>query len=174
MPYRKMSPLILAAVLQASLFSLVCSAHAQNASASHLGKYAELSTYCGKQLAAVDVSTIPEFGCFVLSAGHSATGTFSGHLVEVSVDDKGEEAFKVDGTVIEDLSDPHKQPPNLTNLPFVHTSGSGYGICKDPNSFYCPSDITVFSRNPNKTVLFQVNECLPPNYKVCVSAKENW
>jgi hypothetical protein len=114
-----------------------------------------------------------QVGCFYLSAGHQALGTFATHLVEVAVDATGAEVFKVDGHVVVEMHG----TPTSTNLPFVKAGGvAGYSICKGEAGRYsgCPSSITIFSRDPDKVVLFVVSECLPPKYSLCVTTQENW
>jgi hypothetical protein len=149
--------------------------HAQQSADSHLGVYGKLSTYCGKQVIPRDPSAIPEFGCFYLSAGRGAKGTFATHRVEISVDGAGKEAFKVDGTLVVDTHD----TATWTNLPYVMAGGAaGYSICEGPtdriSGLGCPSTIEVWSRNPDKTILFLVSECLPPEYRQCVVSQAGW
>jgi hypothetical protein len=109
-----------------------------------------------------------------LITGHSAKGNFSGHQIEVSVGPTGMEAFKADGMAVMSMFDRTKRPSVFTNLNYVRPSGgsSGYAICLDGSG--CPSDITVFSRNSDKTVLFLVSECVPPDYHRCETTQENW
>jgi hypothetical protein len=155
-----------------ALAAAAASPHAQD---SNLGNYGQPSTYCGHAPIPVNGTSIPQIGCFVLSSGRSAQGTLAGHLVNVSVDAKGQEVFAVDGTVVVETFEPKKQPSRFTNLPFVHTRGvAGYGICQVATDDACPVNITVFDRRPDKTILFVVSECLAPGYRVCVSTQENW
>ena len=139
---------------------------------SSLRKYGLPQTYCGTEAIPQDITTIPWIGCFTLSADHSATGTFSNHQVEVAVDANGEEVFTVDGTVITTIRFP--QRASETNVPYVHVTSSGYGFCDEAGAAFCPSSITVFSRNSDRSVLFMVAECLPPTYRVCVLTQQNW
>jgi hypothetical protein len=141
--------------------------------APSLGSYGRVDSYCGKEEITKDISKIPWIGCFYLSEGRSAAGEFLGHHVEVKVNINGEEDFTVDGTPVSVVHDKNISKSG-TNLPFVHISGTaGYWICEgtDPG---CPSKIEVFWRTPDKSILFEVVECLPPNYKECVSTQPNW
>lgn len=158
--------------------ALIATLNANNANAqfssplSSLGAYGRLSTWCGSKPIPRDVTALPSIGCFELSPGRSAVGTISGHRIEVSVDEKGQEVFRADGTVVTEL---HDRLHRFTNLPYVHTMGvDGYKFCSDASSPSCPSDITVFSRNQDKTILFFVSKCLPPDYRVCVTTQQNW
>jgi hypothetical protein len=109
-----------------------------------------------------------------LSSGHKATGAFSGHNVEVGVGPDGTEEFRVDGVLVEDKIGVNKTPSG-TNLPYVHSGGvAGFSFCSDSNSAQCPSSITVHSRNNDKTILFSITECLPPDYHRCVGNQANW
>lgn len=124
---------------------LPCS-RAQEPAETHLGAYGRASTYCGADAIPRNKPIIPQVGCFYLSAGHQALGTFATHLVEVAVDATGAEVFKVDGHVVVEL----RRTPTLTNLPFVRAGGvAGYSICKGEagRSSGCPSSITIFSRD---------------------------
>jgi len=138
---------------------------AQNMAPSPLGSYARLNTYCGDQPIPKDNTAIPQFGCFLLSAGHAAEGNFSGHRVEVTVGLTGDEIVLVDGTALSYLQDRNRRPPSFTNLDYVLPTGgdSGFRFCSDGSHTYCPSGITVFSRNSDKSVLFSMSECLPPD-----------
>jgi len=152
---------------------LLAQARAQDPAQSNLGVYGKTSTYCGPQAIPRNSPTIPEIGCFYLSPGHRATGTLSTHRVEVSVDSAGKEAFKVDGALVMEARD----TASGTKLPYVGVGGvAGYRFCEGPTdrNTGCPADITIFSRNSDKTVLFMVSECLPPEYHLCVSTQENW
>lgn len=134
-----------------------------------LGAYSDVKSYCGTGPLPRNVATIPWIGCFILSPGHGAAGTFSNHLVEVTVGENGEEVFTVDGTVIKD------QPtPSRTNVEFVHPTVGGYSFCEAAGPDACATSVGVWSRNPDHTVLFTVAECLPPTYHVCVLSQENW
>jgi hypothetical protein len=140
---------------------------------SPIGVYGKTSTYCGAEAIQRNPPTIPQIGCFYLSAGHGATGTFATHLVELSVDGAGKEIFKVDGTRITDTHD----TATWTNLAYVSAGGvSGYSICEGPTdrNSGCPSSLTIFSRDPDKAVLFLVSQCLPPDFRVCVTTQSNW
>jgi hypothetical protein len=149
-------------------------AYALDSNSSPLGAYASTNTFCGNEAIPQNITAIPWIGCFSLSAGHTASETFSGHNVEVAVDAAGQEAFTVDGTLVTDIFGPHR-PASGTNLPFVHEcSGSGYSFCQAPTSASCSPCLTVFSRNPDKSVLFMVSECFPPTNHVCVSTQRNW
>jgi hypothetical protein len=165
----KIKPVV--SILLAICMMLLVEARAQDL--SNLGVYGKTSSYCGRGAVPRDVSTIPLIGCFYLSAGHGAKGTLSKHRIDLSVDSAGNEVFKVDGTLITDTRD----TASLTNLPYVGAGGvAGYRICEGATdrNIGCPTTITVFSRNPDKTVLFEVVECLPPGYRLCVSTQENW
>jgi hypothetical protein len=146
---------------------------AQVPAESPLGSYGKLSTFCGEKAIPRNEPTIPQVGCFYLSAGHRATGTFAKHRVEVSVDDAGTEIFAVDGTRIVDAHD----TATWTNLPFVSVGGvAGYSICEGPTDRRsgCPSNINIFSKDTSKTVLFLVSKCFAPEYRFCVSSQESW
>jgi hypothetical protein len=152
---------------------LLAQTQAQQPSESHLGAYSKTSTYCGVEVIPRNQSTIPQVGCFYLSAGHRATGTVATHLIELSVDDAGMEIFKVDGQRITDTRD----TATRTNLPYVKAGGvAGYSICEAPTdrNSGCPSSIRIFSPDPDKAVLFVVSECLPPEYHSCVTTQANW
>lgn len=138
-----------------------------------MAKFAVPKTYCGTDDVPRDVTTIPWIGCFVLSAGHSATGTLSNHRIEVTVGADGYEVFTADGTEIV-TNRPPQQPASGTNLPYVHVAGSGYAFCKDAGMPRCPTNIGVFSRNADHSVLFTVAECYGPEYHVCVLTQKNW
>lgn len=148
---------------------LLChQAAAQSSNSSPASSYALL---CGDDPISRDASTIPWIGCFYLSAGHSATGTFANQKVEVSVDAAGNDIFKVNGTVVTRTRDPQG-----TNVPYVRPTGSGYSVCPDATSDNCSSGIDVHSHNADKTVLFVVSECLPPRNRehVCVLKQKDW
>jgi hypothetical protein len=144
-------------------------------SSSPLGPYASLKTFCGEAPIPQNIATIPWIGCLALSAGHSATGTFSNQHVEVAVDPGGQEIFTVNGTVVTEKTDPQTHVRG-TNLAYVRVGGlAGYSICPDnagPGN--CPSSINIFSRNPDKSVLFMVSECFPPQYKACALTQSMW
>jgi hypothetical protein len=144
-------------------------AMAQDTAPSHLGVYGATNTYCGKGAVPQNIETIPLIGCFRLSAGHGAIGEFSGHTVKVTVDGAGHEVFTVDGVLIGETG-------GRPELPFVRPAGggAGYAICQNANSPSCPANITVFSRNPDQSVLFVVAECLAPTNHVCVTTQINW
>jgi len=156
-------------LLAMSLVSLL-SARAQDL--QKLGPYGKRSSYCGSKAVPRDISTIPFIGCFYLSAGHSAQGTLSKHQIDLSVDTAGNEVFKVDGIVITDTQDTASE----TNLAYVGRGAAGYTFCEGPTdrNTMCPADITIFSRNADKSVLFLVSECLAPQYRICVTTPENW
>jgi hypothetical protein len=169
----KINSLIGLLIVTGGLFPLYQAA-AQRSNPSPMAPYSSLKAYCGKDPIPQDVTTIPWIGCFYLSAGHSATGRFSNQEVEVAVDAIGNDIFTVNGTVVATSYD-SQQHVQETNVPYVHPGAAGYPICPDtgPGKF-CPSAISVFSRNPDKSVLFMVSECFPPQYRVCVLTQENW
>jgi hypothetical protein len=161
------------AVIFATGLLFLARTHAQQPTESHFGAYGKTSTYCGVEVVPRNQPTIPQVGCFYLSPGHRATGTVATHLVELSVDGAGMEAFKVDGQRITDTLD----TATRTNLPYVKAGGvAGYSICEGPTdkNSGCPSSITIFSRDPDRAVLFMVSQCLPPEYRVCVTTQANW
>jgi hypothetical protein len=96
-------------------------AKAHDSDSSHLGAYGQTSTYCGSKPIQQNPTTIPQIGCFVLSAGHSATATIATHNIEVSVDTSGNENFKADGVLITTIL----STPTQTNLSYVNNAGSG-------------------------------------------------
>ena len=112
---------------------------------SRLGVYGKLSTYCGAKAIPRNLQTVPEFGCFYLSAGRGATGTLATHRVEVSVNNAGEEVFKVDGALVVETRD----TASGTQLPYVGVGGgAGYRFCEsytDRNTG-CPASIEIYSR----------------------------
>jgi hypothetical protein len=168
--YKNAELTVIVAVM--GLLFIPCS-RAQESAEPHLGAYGKASTYCGADAAPRNEPSIPQVGCFYLSAGHRATGTFATHLVEVTVNTAGAEIFKVDGHVVVET----QGTATSTNLPYVKVGGvAGYSICKGQTdrASGCPSSITVFSRDPDKVVLFVVSECLPPKYSLCVTTQENW
>lgn len=146
---------------------------AQGPADSPLGVYSKTSTYCGKEAIPQNPLTIPQVGCFHLSSRHTASGTFSTHRVEVSVDDTGNEVFKVDGTLVSDT----RNTASGTNLAYVGAGGvAGYRFCEGPadRNTGCPARISIYSRDADKSVLFMVSECLAPQYHLCVLTQENW
>jgi hypothetical protein len=155
-----------------NLVPLLTRTPAQAADLSRLGSYSRLSTYCGVKTIPRNEVAIPLIGCFYLSPAHKAKGALATHRVALSVDSGGNEIFEVDGVTIMD----DRGTASGTNLPFVGAGGvEGYRFCEvatDRNTG-CPANITIFSHNPDKTVLFMVSECLPPKYYVCVSTQEN-
>jgi hypothetical protein len=126
---------------------------------------------CGDEQILQNPATIPWIGCFYLSEGRSAAGTFLNQHVEIAVDSAGHEVFTVDGTVVTKAVDPQQ-----TNLPFVRVGASGYVFCRNEPSDPCPTHIDVFSRNPDKSILFVVSECLPPRNRehICALSQKNW
>lgn len=146
-------------------------AHA--ADLSRLGPYGRISSFCGPGIIPRDEATFPFTGCFFLSSGHVATRILATHRITVSVDTAGHEVFAADGvTVMED-----RGTASGTNLAFVGISGeAGYRFCAGPTdrNIRCPARVTVFSRSADKSILFMVSECLPPQYDVCVSTQNNW
>jgi hypothetical protein len=148
-------------------------ARAQAPADSPLGVYSKPSTFCGGGTIAQNPTTIPQIGCFHLSSGHAASGTFSMHRVEVSLDNAGNEAFKVDGALITDTGN----TASGTNLAYVGAGGvAGYRFCEGPTDRNngCPASITIYSRAADKSVLFMVSQCMGPKYRVCVLTQENW
>jgi len=138
--------------------------------------YLSVKTFCGKDPIPQNIAAIPWIGCFSLSAGHSATGTFSNQHVDVAVDASGQEIFTVNGTVVVDKND-FAQHIRETNLPYVRLEGTaGYSICPDTatGSENCPSSINIYSRNPDKSVIFMVSECVPPLYHACAMTQDGW
>jgi hypothetical protein len=153
--------------------TILTQARAQGSAPSSLGVYGKISEYCGANEIARNVQNIPAIGCFYLSAGHSAIGTFASHRVSVSVDDAGKEVFTVDGVLVVETHD----TASGTILAYIGIAGvAGYRICEGPTDNYtgCPTDITVYARNSDKTILFMVSECIAPKFYVCVSTQENW
>lgn len=149
-------------------------AKAQGSDSSQLGVYGRLETFCGNGEIPRDIDSIPKFGCFYLSPGHSAIGTFSNHRVEVSVDVAGREMFDVDDILVANARKPQRTASG-TNLPYVYArSVAGFSFCENATGPSCPSSITVLLRTGDKTVLFMVGECFPPTYHVCVDTQENW
>lgn len=127
------------------------------------------STYCRNHPIQHDAPSIPWIGCFYLSAGHHAEGTFSFHNVEVGVDPSGLAIFIVDGTMVE------AQPSEShTNLSFVRRDPIGYEFCEGTTATSCPTHIAVFSRDTDKSVLFLVSECFAPKYQYCVTSQDEW
>lgn len=95
------------------------------------------------------------------------------HRVEVSLDNAGNEAFKVDGALITDTGN----TASGTNLAYVGAGGvAGYRFCEGPTDRNngCPASITIYSRAADKSVLFMVSQCMGPKYRVCVLTQENW
>ena len=84
---------------------------------------------CGSQGMLTDVTQIPSVGCFRLSPGHTATGTFTGHELTISVNADGE-ACHVDGTAF-------------------NCSG-----CVDASRDGCPAMLTVHSRDHDGFINF--------------------
>jgi hypothetical protein len=163
----------LSVILALTGLLLVAQTRAQEPSEPHLGVYGRTTTYCGGEAIPRNEPVLPQIGCFSLSAGHRATGTLATHSVEVSVDDAGAEIFKVDGQRITETHD----TATWTNLPYVKVGGvAGYSICERPTdrNSACPSSITIFSRDPDKAILFVISECLPPKYRLCVTTQANW
>jgi hypothetical protein len=161
--------------LWAGLFLLFPALALAHEPPSHLGVYGATRSYCGHGAIPQDVTDIPWVGCFLLSPGHSASGTIAGHLVQVSVDESGTESFLVDAQKLSHVFG-HDRPTSGTNLPDVRGAGgdAGYAFCNSDIATDCPSQITVFSRNTDKTVLLTALQCLPPDNHICVSNKEMW
>jgi len=160
-------------LIAASSALFLAHASAQVTLPSRLGVYGKLSAYCGTEEIVRNIQTIPAIGCFSLSAGHGAVGTFASHRVEVSVDDAGNEVFKVDGALLVETHD----NASGTQLPYVGVGGvAGYRFCEGPTdrNTGCPASITIFSRNSDKTILFMVSQCFPPEYHLCVTTQQNW
>jgi hypothetical protein len=140
--------------------------------APRLGPYGRLDSYCGKDDIPKNPFSIPWIGCFYLEKWRVSIGDFLNHRVEVDVDPDGKEVFIVDNVTVVTTRDPITHKP-VTNLPFVRTASTpGYIICEEDNS-NCPARIEVFSRNPDKSVLFMVSECLP-EHRLCASTQANW
>ena len=173
---RRMHKVVVLLALSGAIAALPANnAHAQNPPLSALSPYGRLSTWCGRNPIPREVVTLPSIGCFVLSPAHSASGEIAGHRVEVGVDENGQDVFTADGTVVTAIYDPQQHPPRFSNLPYAHTmGGDGFAFCLGSTNLSCPSTIEVFSRNPDKTVLFIVSNCLPPDYRVCVNTQESW
>jgi phosphotransferase system glucose/maltose/N-acetylglucosamine-specific IIC component len=148
-------------------------AKGQNSYPSHLGSYGKISTYCGEGPLNQNPPAIPKIGCFLLSPGHRATAEISTHYVEVSVDDADNAVFKADGILIT----LRNGTPTQTNLPYINNAGSGFAFCSGKTDIMkiprCPSGITVFSRAADKSILFMVSVCLPPDYNRCVLTQKN-
>jgi hypothetical protein len=148
---------------------------AQDFNFPELGRYGQLSEYCGQAPISVNAPVLPQIGCFVLSSGHYVQGAIVGHQVNVSVDANGQEVFAVDGTIVTEMFDQTRAPHRFTNLPFVHLGGiAGFTFCQRATDDWCPTRIDVFNRRPDKSILFMVVQCVPPNYRTCVTTKENW
>jgi len=145
----------------------------QDSNAPRLPYYARANSYCGKGPIENNPVTIPQIGCFLLSTGHSANANFSTHHIEVAVDDSGMEVLKADGSLIKRTNG----TPTQTNLDYVKDSGSGIAVCASKSDMEtihrCPAAITVFKRNSDKSILFMVSECLPPEYGLCFLDQEN-
>jgi hypothetical protein len=148
-------------------------ARAQTPDLSKLGVYGKTSTYCGTKEIARNPQAIPDVGCFYLSSGRHAIGTLASHHIDVSVDNAGVEVFMVDGDLVVDTRD----TASGTNIAYVGASGTtGYRFCEgatDRNTG-CPISLIAFSRNADKSIFFMVSECVPPNYRLCVTTQENW
>lgn len=146
-----------------------------NSKQGPLGAYGSPSTYCGEGSIPQNPPNLPWIGCFVLSAGHTATGDFGGHHVEVSVDQSGLETFRVDGVTVEDrdTAEGHRRGTNL-NLIDVQPSLSGYAFgCN--RSHGCATKIDVFDRRPDKSVLWTVSQCGPPRIlNICALSRESY
>lgn len=163
-----------AAFILVSGLTLTLAVHVTHAKTPpSLAKFGMLKTFCGTDDIPRDVTTIPWIGCFMLSAGHSATGILSNHHIEVAVSAEGEEVFTADGTVIK-TNRPPQTPPHGTNVPYVYPMGSGYAFCEGTGTPYCLTDIGVHSRNADHSTIFTVSECYAPEYRVCVLTQENW
>jgi len=147
-------------------------ANAQNDMSSPLGRYDSISEYCGAEAIPKDTISIPWIGCFYLSVGHRAIGKLANQNVEVAVDGTGREVFTVDGTPIAHVLG--QQDPGKTTSPYVHLAGAGYSFCEDVSFISCPAMIAVYSRNPDRSVLFMVSECFPPAYHICATTQTGW
>lgn len=138
----------------------------------NLGPYGRLSSYCGEGEIPKNPFSIPQLGCFYLDKWRVAIGDFLNHRVEVDVDPDGKEVFIVDDVTVVTTRDPTTHKP-VTNLPFIKPGGTpGVTICEEDGSA-CPTRIEVFSRNPDKSVLFMVSECLP-EHRLCASTQAGW
>jgi hypothetical protein len=159
----------------AILFLAFSTTRADDGAESPLGSYRKVETYCGAGAVAANPTTIPQFGCFLMSFGHVAEGVIADHHVRVIVDKNGQEAFEVNGITVSAIDEPNARRSHSTNVPTVHVAGvAGYNFCLGTTNDLCPASITIYARNDDKTILFMVSECLPPNYHTCVLPKEGW
>jgi hypothetical protein len=129
---------------------------------------------CGEKGVAWDVATIPQIGCFALSPGKSATGTFLGTIIKVSVDANGKEVITADGKPAPDDS---RQSSLKVNNMYVKVGGvAGAMFCEDSNGVEgdCVASIDVMSNNPDKSVNFDVSKCLKGKEMVCAGNQEVW
>lgn len=151
---------------------LVHRAEAQSSSSSPWNPQNAQNTFCGGETPPQGSATIPFAGCFVLSAGQSAAGVFASHNVVVSLNSYGQISYTVDSTLVSGS----QRTASGTNLPFVQDrSINGMSFClgtTDDSS--CPSNITIFSRKPDRSVIFLVAECFPPDYRSCVVSQKMW
>jgi len=141
---------------------------------SRLGTYANLpNQICGQKGVAWDITTIPQIGCFALSSGKSATGTFLGITIVVSVGADGNEVITADGKPIPD--DPRQTPLKINNINVL--GAGGVSLCPESNRSVgtsgCVAGIEVISRNSDKSINYYVSQCFD-NGQWCVTNQENW
>jgi hypothetical protein len=80
-----------------------------------LGGYANIvKEICGKQGLKWQPKELPWIGCFGLPSESRASGTIAGRQLEVTVDSKGEEVCKVDGTTVARTVGRRTNVPNVT------------------------------------------------------------
>ncbi len=138
--------------------------HAQ----AQLSVWGKAGTYCGQKLVPLNPTKLPSLGCFQLSSGHSAKGIFAGNKIDLSITEQGQEVVKANGVVVTN-----------SGGSTVRLGGAGYLFCSvaasptNPFPSSCATQIDVFSRNPDKSVLFIVSECVLPQYQVCASDQDN-
>jgi hypothetical protein len=128
-----------------------------------LGLYADLpNAICGKKGVALNPKELPWIGCFALSNGSSSSRIIAGRNLEIAVSE-GQEIFKVDGTTVVRVG-------RDTNVPNVKQGSSGLVFCTGDRD--CPTDLSVISRNSDKSVVFGFAQRFERNS--FVTNQENW
>jgi hypothetical protein len=130
-----------------------------------LGLYADLpNAICGKKGVELNPKELPWIGCFALSNGNSSSRTIAGRNLEIAVNSEGQETFKVDGATVVRVGQQD------TNVPNVKQGSSGLIFCTGERD--CPTDLSVISRNSDKSVTFGFAQRFERNS--FVTNQENW
>jgi hypothetical protein len=134
-----------------------------------LGAYSNFfQDLCGKQGVRWNPDELPSIGCFGLSSGKSASGTFSGLRFEIAVDSDSKELCKVNDTIIG-----AKEAGTATSLPNVVGSCPDLSFCDDgvrpPD---CATILRLLARNSDGSIFFHISRRIGPH--AYVTNQENW